>query len=153
MQFNILNKAKQIGISAQLFGYCVKARWYFICVFCPLGLLIFSSHMYCTFARGGGLFPFTGNAYLQCNKTLTDKEKVRKKIRCIFQNLHLLCVLSKVNMHSALTVNEMSVVLAYLNACSSPQLRHNRGSSYLQSSPEYAVIILGSGPQPAWFLA
>ncbi len=30
---------------------------------------------------------------------------------------------------------------------------HNRGSSYLQSSPEYAVIIFGSGPQPAWFLA
>ncbi len=28
---------------------------------------------------GGGMFPFTGNAYLQCNKTLTDKEKVRKK--------------------------------------------------------------------------
>lgn len=88
VQFNILNKAKQIGVSALPFGYCLKARWYFISVLCPLGVLIFSSHMYCTFARGWGgwVFPFTGIAYLQCNKTLTDKEKVRKKNKMCLSN-------------------------------------------------------------------
>ncbi len=48
-------------------------------------------------------------------------------------------------MHSALTVNEMSVVLAYLNACSSPHT--------IEVLPTYnpllSTLLLFLGPDPS----
>lgn len=149
MPFNILNKAKQI---ATVWRLCIKAKMLFHHCSLPSRFVdILITHvLHFRYREGWVCFHLQPLLICGVTRAFTDEEKVRNH-NASFRICYFVCS----QRHSArcLTVSEMSTVLAYLNARSSSRLRHNGGCFYLQSSPEYAVIILGSGPQPAWFLA